>query len=241
MMSRIINVTGLLIILVQVGCGAPERGQTQTEAAMPATSGHSTTFRNAKIPVELSYPIIKDEKEYNDYVKKRMVEIRLNMKTTPEVLREIALEVKASEKHQYEMTFIAFLLPEKVPGVPSEYWATCDFNPTLEVKILGLTREAEDAIRKTRITCPGRKIGAWLVESTVGGNVHLIYEDSGSIKVAIVAGKDRVVCDAVELPAQEGRRFQVEGSTEVYDVDPSGVLRMYDDKGRVFAAAPHLE
>lgn len=60
------------------------------------------------------------------------------MRVSPEVLREIALDVKSREKKQYERTFIFIYLPEKIPGGKKMTWATCHFNPTLEVRMLGL-------------------------------------------------------------------------------------------------------
>src|SRR5437588_13094114 len=83
------------------------------------------------IPVEVSYPIIRDEDEYNPLSKKRMVDVRLNTKVSKEVLREIALAVKSTEKRQYERTFIFYYLPGE-----DRPWATSHFNPTLQATTL---------------------------------------------------------------------------------------------------------
>jgi hypothetical protein len=227
-----------LLVTTLIGCGGPEQAGPEPQEARAEPSRP----RNPKIPVEVSYPIIKDEEEYNAFTKKRMVEVQLNMKVSPAVLREIALEVKAAERHQYERTFMFVFLPEKVPGARREAWATCHFNPTLDVSILGLTKEAEELLRKQTLTHPGTRIGAWLIEAQFVSHVALIYENAGKVREATIApGGDRFDADMTELPAQRGRRFMVVGSDEIQEVDPSGVLRMMNRKGEVFAAALPLK
>jgi hypothetical protein len=90
----------------------------------------------------VSYPIIDDEEEYTAFSEKRMVDVKPNMRVSPEVQREIAPAVKGTEKHQQERTFIFFYLPEAVPGVRPSPWARGDFDRTRKVEIMGLTQEA---------------------------------------------------------------------------------------------------
>jgi len=84
----------LLILVPQVGCGVLE----PPIAEQPVTVA---PLRNPKIPNGVSYPIVRDQEESNALSKKRMVDVRLNTKVPADVLREIALEVKKSEKHEY--------------------------------------------------------------------------------------------------------------------------------------------
>jgi hypothetical protein len=236
MTYRMILALAMLVAAWHIGCGGRDPSDPASEPAKPAVL--PAPPRNPKIPAEISYPIIEDEEAYNSFTKKRMVEVRLNMKVSPDVLREIALQVKATERHQYERTFIFVKLPEKVAGVENEAWATCHFAPTLNVSILGLTKEDEESLRKLPMEHKGKRIGAWLIEMQFASHMALIYEDAGTIKLASIGlGGARFDTDMVELPAQGGRRFQANGSDEVYDVDPSGVLRMYNRDGKVFAAA----
>lgn len=225
-----------LLALAAFGCGTE-----QASPSVKSDKNNEVVTRNPKIPVEVSYPIVRDEGD--GFAAKRTVDVKLNIKVSPEVLREIALEVKASEKHQYERTFIFVFLPEQVPGAKNLPWATCHFNSTLEVKILGLTTEAEETFRKLPVKHPGRRIGAWLLEGQFISSIHVIYQDGGKLTLGLVgANGDRFDSNMIELPSQDGsRRFQVEGSSEVYDVDRSGVLRMINRDGVVFAAALPLK
>ena len=119
MTYRIFMAIALLIVVSQIGCGGPETASESMQAAKPASPPAS--HRNSKIPIEVSYPIIKEEEEYNAFSKKRIVVVRLNMKVSHDVLREIALDIKSTENHQYERSFIFVTLSgdaSRVTGDP---------------------------------------------------------------------------------------------------------------------------
>lgn len=48
------------------------------------------------------------------------------------------------------------------------------------------------------------------------------------------------VTDMIEMPAHKGRRFKKTKGTDVYEVDPSGVLRLYDSDGKLIWAGKPL-
>jgi hypothetical protein len=68
--------------------------------------------RNPKIPVEVSYPMIQEvfspRRKVIGMTRKRTVEVRLNMRVSEDVLREIALEFKSNETDQFDYTHILF-------------------------------------------------------------------------------------------------------------------------------------
>ena len=91
---------------------------TQSSTAQATSIGvpsELSTIRPRKIPIEVSYPIVEDQSERT----KRNVRVRLNMKVTEDVLREIALEVKGQARRQYERTFIFYEVPSRIPGYDS--------------------------------------------------------------------------------------------------------------------------
>ncbi len=123
-------------------------------------------------------------------------------------------------------------------GARKSPWATCHFDPTLDVTIRGSTIEADEALRKLPVKHPGKRIGCWVREGQGSNYIEVIYEDAGVIKDGTITSGDRYEdLEMVELPSQDGRRFQLKGSDEVYHVDSSGVLRMYNRDGKVFDAA----
>ena len=127
-----------------LGCGEKAPMASAPPAAIAPT-------RNPKIPVEVSYPVLK---EWDDQTR-RGVDIALNQKVTPEVLREIALEVKSRETRQYVRTFITYYLPKFDEALPNDTWATTHFNPTLDVQIQESSIEDEKRARDLKPTRKG--------------------------------------------------------------------------------------
>lgn len=214
------------LIFLHLGCGPHEAGPLESEP-QPISS---TPQRNSKIPIEVSYPIISDTEEYNHFTKKRFVDVRLNMKVSAEVLREIALEVKATEIKQYERTFINYhLYRSYAPLTKGRAWAITPFNPTLSVQILGLTMEQEEKLRNLPLDEYSGRIGAWLVDSQ--HSVCVLYPTSSGMRLDALVGKDaKFTSDMVELPSQEGRRFRKVSGGYIYAVSDSGVLGLYDEQ-----------
>jgi hypothetical protein len=244
--ARVACITAVVSAAVAGLLGAllPGRGDrlapAPAEPAPVAAPVAPTSSRNPKIPVEVSYPIIRDQEEA--FAKKRMVDVRLNMKVSPEVLREIALDVKGQERRQYARTLIWVYLPKPFPDVADTPWATCHFDPTLEVKIQGLTIEDEAHLRERRHEVAGKVVGAWIIEYSLASHLAVIFEDAGQLKVAEISGVDgRFDSEMVELPADSGRRFKKVHGSEIYAVDERGALRMINDMGRIFSGAMPLK
>jgi len=223
----------IALMIVVAGCGAQDRQVTApAEPNQPAVA-----VLTPKIPAEVSYPIIEDKEEYNAFSKKRMVKVKLNMRVSSEVLREIALAVKSSEKRQYEQTFIFYYLPEDVSGVKASPWGTSHFNPTLDVSIMGITKEDEAALRSMPITHPGTRIGAWLIDR----GLVVLYDGGGAVEMADIFPKGgRHVSEMVEVPTERGRWFKKVDGSDIYAVDESGTLRLYAADGELLAGVVRL-
>ena len=86
------------------------------------------------IPTDVSYSVIATD---NVPGIKRSLDVRLNKEVSEETLRAIALKLKSNESQEYERTFIGYYLPGMT--IDAGYWATTHFNPTLDVRILGLS------------------------------------------------------------------------------------------------------
>jgi hypothetical protein len=218
-----------IALLALIGCGH----EPQPQVAEP-------TKRNANIPVEVSYPITKDEDDGGLNPERRLVDVKLNIKVTPEVLREIALEVKAKEKRQYERTVMFYYLPVEFPELTRQPWASTHFDPVLEVKILGLSQKEEAEMRKIPLDHKGKRIGAWLQDNQYK-TLDLIYDDGG-IKVAeIWSPTSRFDSEMIELTSSTGRRFKKVKGSDIYDVDQDGTLRLSNAEGKVISVARALK
>jgi hypothetical protein len=220
-MSRL---TALALALpTLIGCGQ----EAEPPAVVPAA-------RNPEIPAEAPYTIISDRDEGPA---RREIEVRLNKKVTPEILREIALELKSRQERQHERTAIFYYLPVGFPELAGQPWASTHFRPELDVKILGLSKQEEDAMRMIPLDHKGRRIGAWLQDNQYK-MLDLIYDEDGAIKIAeIRSPTERSDSNMIEMPSPTGRRFKKASGSNIYDVDYAGNLRIFNADGQVLSAA----
>ncbi len=210
-------------VLASIGC---EQGAEPI--APPAAP------RNSKIPVEAPYKIISDRDEGPA---RREVEINLNKKMTTDALREIALEVKSKEERRHERTVIFYYLPVEFPEIAGMPWASTHFHPALDVKILGFSKEEEDAMRKIPLDHKGTRIGAWLLDAQYK-TLDVIYEHEGTVKIAeIRSATERSDSDMTELSSKTGRSFAKVKGSNIYEVDQAGNLRISNAQGQVISAA----
>ena len=88
------------------------------------------------ISAQKNYKIIKEEKY--SAIKKVKLYIRINNEINETELKEIALKLKR-KRPKFKQFWIYYLLPGNIIG--NGAWATTHFNPELELKILGPTKE----------------------------------------------------------------------------------------------------
>jgi hypothetical protein len=214
-----------LALLALTGCGSQQ--EVEPKPIVPTTS-------KAIIPVEGPYTIISDRDEGRE---RRVVEVRLKQKVTPEALREIAMNVKSREEGQHEKTVIYYYLPVVFPELAGQPWATTHFKPALELKILGLSKQEEAEMQKIPLDHKGKRIGAWLPDDQYK-TLDLIYDEDGVIKIAeIRSPTERSDSVMIELPSPIGRRFTKAKGSNVYYIDYAGNLRISNAEDKVFSAA----
>jgi hypothetical protein len=198
-----------LALLALTGCGSHQEAERQT-AVIPPT-------RNAQIPLDAPYQITSDGDEGPV---RRLVEVKLKRKVSPEVLREIALEVKAKEERPHERTVIFYYLPVEFPELAGQPWASTHFKPALDVKILGLTKQEEDTMRSIRLDHKGKRIGAWLPDNQYK-TLDLIYDEDGAIKIAEISSPTaRSDSDMIEMPGFDLRLMS--SMNEISGMPPEG-------------------
>ena len=163
----------------------------------------------------------------------------MNTKVAPEVLREIALEIKSRETRQYQRTLIQYYLPQYDPASRKEMWARSDFDPTLKVEILGLSIETERKAREIPIVQKGALLGPWFIDDQLGCRKVLIYEDVGKIKLGEFSDKwGRSDLELTEVPVTVGRRFKLTDGNDQFEVAQYGVLPVYGYENRLLSATP---
>lgn len=241
-MPRTTTATTILILALAAGCGHREPSPVVTDPAPAAAIAEASgPAGNPLIPPGISYAILRDE-DVDRTEGRRSVGVRLNAKVAEDVLREIAREVKATEKRPYERTFIDFSLPRVTPDAPDHTWARAVFYPKLELNITGLTIEQERAFRSMPLDAGPGVVGNWLVELSHSAELVTIREagPDAQLEERTEPGREPFVRPLAEIPAAVGRRFRRPGSDQEYDVDRAGVLRIYGNNNELFASAKPL-
>jgi hypothetical protein len=205
--------------------------------------------RIPKIPVEVSYKIIKEVIGYGGT--RRSVTVLLNTKVPEGVLRENALEIKATETAAYSDTLLWYYLSGKGPEMEPHRraWARGSFRPGTDngVTIMGLTIEEEKLLLNEPLSLPSGSVplGSWLDYEAqcrytiyrTGGNWFLQHVD-GNGRLGHVIPPSTLppwVQELEQLTASEGLAFRPRGSSERWLVDPKGILQMVASDGRVFS------
>jgi hypothetical protein len=137
-MRKLIPTAGAIAVLV-AGCSdesAPRRSgstvPTARAAADPRKSVHAPPREQpvpTPIPKDVNYTII-DQNAVPGI--ERRIDVDLNRRVSEDVLKSIAIALKNSDAIFYERTFIGFYLPDMAGR-----WATGQFSPNLEVRIIG--------------------------------------------------------------------------------------------------------
>lgn len=123
-----------------------------------------------------TYSIISDN-SYRDV--KRSIDVRLEQKVSEEALRAIAMKLKSIERVKYERTFIAYYLPDMKVGAGA--WATSHFDPSMEVRILGLTAAEEKTMIREAKSTSRDVIGIWMDDRPLIGATITIYRENAKL------------------------------------------------------------
>ncbi len=226
----------IVVSLAMTGVGSRAEAQTSPPPSTTSAQTHpSQKPHDATIPEDVSYSII-DSNTLPGI--KRTLDVRLNKKVSEKTLRAIALRLKSQDPRNYERTFITYYLPGMKIGAGA--WATTHFNPTLEVRILGLT--AEDEAKLTAMPAPGGReiIGRWLDESPFMGSRITIFREQGKLFIEqTFKDGSSFKKELVERKDPLGRRFEkVEGSRagDHWLIDSDGNLQIRDKDGLIGTA-----
>lgn len=205
------------------------------ENSTPAPVGQLQPSAERTIPKDVTYTIIG-----TDILPgiKRSLDIRLNRKTSEDVLRLIAIKLKNADEREYQRTFIVYFLPGMRVGGGA--WATTHFDPNLTVRILGLTSEEESSLISEPQKPSREVIGRWLDETPFIGGRITIYRERGKLHMERkFKDGSSLSKDMVEKSSSRGRRFEErEGSSvgEYYLIDRQGNLQVGDQDGLIAIA-----
>lgn len=207
-----------------------------------SSSSSSSSKRSYSSSYRTTSPNVKYSVINSDSIPeiKRSLEVRLYQTISEADLRDLAYELKNQDPSNYKRTFIAYLLPGMEPGHGA--WATTDFNPNLEVRILGLTKEEERFLLTKETPAPSKQIlGQWLNQTPFMSHKITIYQENSKFYIEKAFGDGSSgVYDLIEMPASSvGRRFREKEESafgDHYVLDKNGDLQSWDNEGYIGTA-----
>ena len=187
---------------------------------------------NESSKIKNNYSIIKEDK--NEKIKKVNIEIRLKEEISETDLKEIALSLKEDRKN-FKMLWIFYYLPGQKTG--NGAWASTHFSPDLEVKILGVTKEASEDIKKIKVT--GEIINSWFDNDAIMPNTTYLVKEDNKLYMKSLYPKNsltdasEIIREVIEKKKGKTIRYDYENNHgEYFLIEKNGNLGMYDSEGK---------
>lgn len=171
---------------------------------------------------------------------KRSVVVILESKVSKEDLRQLANKIKNNDPSNYQRTFIGYYL--KGNDRNNGYWATTHFNPALEVRVLGLSKEEEASLAKPVASNPDRTVlGVWLDDRPgVGAKMTIYYSKEGNLYLeSSYSDGSSGTKEMVDSTIDNGKRIEdKEGNDfgEYFVLNKANQLEYWSKNGNYFTA-----
>lgn len=199
------------LILAAIGVLAPEPPSNDTDIAYKVTKDHSK--RNIK----------------------RAVDVLLPERIDKSTLKALAQKLY---REGYKRTFIGYRLQEDPDG---PYWATTNYNPDLEVNILGTSKRENNKLISKPLTADGKMLGKWVVNWGYKYKAVILESDDGIfIKTLFSDGSGNTEKLAKSTVGNTIRYYEGGGKErgEYYTISPNGDLQFWGQNGNYYTA-PH--
>jgi len=190
------------------------------------------------LPEDLAYNILRDDRTLDI---KRSVEVRIDERLTREQIEVLARKVKASDKTQYERTFIFYLLPHEVSG--EGCYATSHYDPNLEVVVHGVSQSEFEKLRaKTQESDNREVIGVWFNDEPMFTCRITLYRENGNVYVESKYKDFDLVAEVREVSTKAGVVYDNVKNPDVYRVSKTGDLQLLEAlEGDVYEEYSRIE
>ena len=222
------GVIGSIILLIVIGVTAPDsvnNGQNNTISANVPVPEKIAESESPKV----KYDIIFDDKK-RDIVRK--VSVELPERISEQQLRQIANEIKSEDHNSYERTFIMY----RIKGEQSvAAWATTHFDPSLEVKFIGLSSDNFKKLLNVKHDVDGEVIGQWISPNGFTDHIIVLYKKDKKYF------KQDFYIDATLKPYELLKngttyRYKDPDETQYFIIDSSGDLEYHGESGNIYKA-----
>lgn len=185
-----------------------------------------------KIPSnEIQYTIINEEKMGNI---KTSIDIRLESEVNKETITNIANELRKDGRRNYHRVFINYYLPGMEVG--NGAWALSHFNPTLEVQIMGFTKEEKTQLLEKTSLSESNLIGRWIDNTPYMSGVISISRNANILELSIKYKDGSESLKKLIEKIVNGKKRWIEEDNvfgEYYVLNNDGNLSIYDTEGLI--------
>lgn len=226
------GVIGSIILFLVIGVTAPDPvndGQNNTTSAN-ATNNEKIEEKIVDLEnVKIDYEIISDDKK-RDIV--RNVSVELPERISEQQLRQISNEIKNGDSNSYERTFIMY----RIKGEQSvAAWATAHFDPSLEVKFIGLSSDNFKKLLNVKHDVDGEVIGQWISPNGFTDHIVVLYKKDKKYF------KQDFYIDATLKPYELLKdvatyRYKDPDETQYFIIDSSGDLEYHGESRNIYIA-----
>ena len=143
------------------------------------------------ISAQKNYKIIKEDKY--SAIKKVKLYVRIDNEINETELKQIALKLK-EKRPKFKQFWIYYLLPGNIIG--NGAWATTHFNPELELKILGPTKESKEEFNKKSVK--GEILNIWKSNEAIMPSRYFLVKENNEYFMKILFAKNLYI-DASEI------------------------------------------
>ena len=159
--------------------------------------------------------------------------MKLKTKIDEDQLKKIANEIRNNNRQKYERIFIEYYLPEM--EINKGVWATSHFNPDLEIKIIGNTKDFEEKNLNIADKIQGEIIGRW-IDNTAPGGIYTLVNNNNNYSMLIKFKDGSVMTEELSKENVSGKiKYIKKGNSfgEFYMANPNNSLGIFDNDGLI--------
>ena len=222
----------MLSVLVVCSCNTQTQQPKQEEASV-------SKYKKEPLPTDFSYKIIEDKS--NDALEKNELTLEINKKISVEQIATLADKFFSTKKKQRRF-YIFYLLPSMKIG--SGAWATSHFDPELDIKIIGATKEQESSMKKSSDSVEGEIIGKWHEEQYTK-STYIIFKKQNKTLLRILFSNGQISDEEiVMIEKNKQKRINYKGdgyNGEYFILNKDKTLGFYNSEGKNFTTAKVTE
>lgn len=226
------GVIGSVILLIVIGMTAPDPindVQNNNTSANAPVSEKIVEKKAEPESLKVNYEIISDDKTRGIV---RKVSVELPKRISEQQLRQIANEIKNSDSKGYDRTLIMYRIKDEQSVAA---WATTHFDPSLEVKFIGLSSDNFKKLLNIKHDVDGEVIGQWISPNGFTDHIVVLYKKDKKYF------KQDFYIDATLKPYEllkDGAtyRYKDPDETQYFIIDSGGNLEYHGESGKIYKA-----